>query len=92
MPFLRKQAVRKQIERASVRGAFLTKKKTNRQNRIRIESARVSGSKKDGRDVFLAFSSSWLRTQLIELTWAGHSTRREHRHDGIIYWEFILPI
>ncbi len=35
---------------------FLYKKKTDRSNRIRIESARVRGSNKDGRDVFLAVS------------------------------------
>ncbi len=29
---------------------FLNKKKTDRYNRIRIESARVRGSNKDGRD------------------------------------------
>ncbi len=35
---------------------FLNKKKTDRSNIIRIESARVRGSNKDGRDVFLAVS------------------------------------
>ncbi len=34
---------------------FLNKKKTDT-NRIRIESARVRGSNKDGRGVFLAVS------------------------------------
>ncbi len=32
---------------------FFNKKKTDRSNTIRIESARVRGSDKDGRDVFL---------------------------------------
>ncbi len=31
-------------------------KRQNRSNNIRIESARVRGSNKDGRDVFLAIS------------------------------------
>ncbi len=35
---------------------FLNKKKIDRSNRIRIESTRVRGSNKDGRDVFLAVS------------------------------------
>ncbi len=35
---------------------FYYKKKTDRSNIIIIESARVRGSKKDGRDVFLAVS------------------------------------
>ncbi len=35
---------------------LFNKKKTDRSNRIRIESARVRGSNKDGRDVFLAVS------------------------------------
>ncbi len=35
---------------------FLNKKKTDRYNRIRIYSARVKGSNKDGRDVFLVIS------------------------------------
>ncbi len=56
---------------------FLNKKKTDRSNRIRIESARVRGSNKDGRDVFLAVSRRWLRIQLLGLSWAGHSTRWE---------------
>ncbi len=35
---------------------FFFIKKTDRLNRIIIESARVRGSNKDGRDVFLAVS------------------------------------
>ncbi len=35
---------------------FFYKKKTIRLNTFRIESARVRGSNKDGRDVFLAVS------------------------------------
>ncbi len=35
---------------------FLYKKKTDRSNRIRIERARVRGSNKDRRGVFLAVS------------------------------------
>ncbi len=35
---------------------FLFDKKTERYNRIRIESARIRGSNKDGRDEFLAVS------------------------------------
>ncbi len=35
---------------------FINKKKTDRSNRIRIDSARVRGSNKDGRDVFSAVS------------------------------------
>ncbi len=37
-------------------------------NRIIIERARVGGSNKDGRDVFLADSWRWLRTQLLRLS------------------------
>ncbi len=44
------------IDRGSSVCVFLNKKKTDRLNRIRIESARVRGSNKDGRDVFLAVS------------------------------------
>ncbi len=36
------------------------------------------GSNKDGRDVFLAVSWRWLRIELLGLSWASHSTRREH--------------
>ncbi len=39
---------------------FFNKKNTDRSNRIRIESARVRGSNKDGRDVFLADSWRWI--------------------------------
>ncbi len=35
---------------------FKIKRRRIRSNKIRIESARVSGSNKDGRDVFLAVS------------------------------------
>ncbi len=35
---------------------FLIKRRQIRSNKIRIESARVRGSNKDGRDVFLAVS------------------------------------
>ncbi len=35
---------------------FLNKRRQIRSNRFRIESARVIGSNKDGRDVFLAVS------------------------------------
>ncbi len=35
---------------------FLIKRRQIRLNKIRIESARVRGSNKDGRDVFLAVS------------------------------------
>ncbi len=35
---------------------YFFNKKTDRSNKIRIESARVRGSNKDGRDVFLAVS------------------------------------
>ncbi len=35
---------------------FLNKRRQIRSNKIRIKSARVRGSNKDGRDVFLAVS------------------------------------
>ncbi len=52
---------------------FLNKKNYT----FRIESARVRGSNKDGRDVFLAVSLRWVRIQLLGLSWAGHFTRWE---------------
>ncbi len=36
----------------SVKCVFFYKRKTDRYNRFRIESVRVRGSNKDGRDVF----------------------------------------
>ncbi len=40
---------------------FFIKRRQIRSNKIRIESARVRGSNKDGRDVFLAVSLRWVR-------------------------------
>ncbi len=44
------------IDRGSTDFFFFIKRRQIRLNRIRIESARVRGSNKDGRDVFLAVS------------------------------------
>ncbi len=53
---------------------------------MRIESARVWGSNKDGRDVFLAVCWRWIRTQRLGLSWSGHSSRRDHKCKSAWKW------
>ncbi len=78
--FFLKRTSSKWIECKSKRDKFFLK------NRIKIERARVRGTNKNGRDVFLAVSWRWLRTQLLGLSWAGHSTRRNISFKRLWKW------
>ncbi len=53
-------------------------------NRIKIGSARVRGSNKDGRDVFFSRFLKMAKDSAARISWADHSTRREY----LMYWRF----